>query len=204
MVSDVLFYLNQYGYLAVFLLVFLQEIGAPNPIPNEFLLLTAGYLSFKGILQLPFVIGCALGGDLLAGTFLFLAFYFFGNVISKRKPSWLRISVKRQERIKNQIEKIRGKGSNAIFFGRLTPFVRGYVAVVSGLLRFSPEKYFPILIFSSSIWSFFYVVTGYFLATYWDTGIEYVEVFNYLFLIILIVAFIVLLTKLMFKKSSLV
>ena len=62
----------QYGYLAVFLLIFLQEIGFPSPIPNEFVLLFSGYLSYNGIISAPLAILTAIAGDLLAGTILFL------------------------------------------------------------------------------------------------------------------------------------
>ncbi len=48
MPEDVVYYVTRYGYLAIFILVFLQEIGMPNPFPNELLLIFSGYLTFKG------------------------------------------------------------------------------------------------------------------------------------------------------------
>ncbi|MCX6740828.1 MAG: hypothetical protein NTY61_00295 [Candidatus Parcubacteria bacterium] len=39
-------FITHYGYLAIFFLVFLQEIGVPNPVPNELVLLFSGYLAF--------------------------------------------------------------------------------------------------------------------------------------------------------------
>jgi len=41
-------YILKYGYIAIFSLVFLQEIGVPNPVPNEVVLLFSGYLSSVG------------------------------------------------------------------------------------------------------------------------------------------------------------
>ncbi len=38
-------YIVQYGYIAIFSLVFLQEIGVPNPIANELVLVFSGYLT---------------------------------------------------------------------------------------------------------------------------------------------------------------
>jgi membrane protein DedA with SNARE-associated domain len=44
MPPELILYITKYGYIAIFVLIFLQEIGAPNPIPNEFVLLYSGYL----------------------------------------------------------------------------------------------------------------------------------------------------------------
>jgi membrane protein DedA with SNARE-associated domain len=38
-------YIIKYGYIALFSLVFLQEIGVPNNVPNELVLLFSGYLT---------------------------------------------------------------------------------------------------------------------------------------------------------------
>jgi membrane protein DedA with SNARE-associated domain len=44
-------YILKYGYMAIFSLVFLQEIGVPNPVPNELVLLFSGYLTSIGQLH---------------------------------------------------------------------------------------------------------------------------------------------------------
>ena len=153
----------QYGYLAVFLLIFLQEIGFPSPIPNEFVLLFSGYLSYNGIISAPLAILTAIAGDLLAGTILFLLFYFFRKFIRRLKPRWLPHHTKKLERISKQINE---KGTSGIFIGRLTPFIRGYVAVLCGLLRVTPLKYSSALFLSSISWATCYVCIGYFIGPY--------------------------------------
>ena len=52
MSSEVALYITRYGYLAIFCLVLLQELGVPNPVTNEFVLLFSGYLAFSGVLSL--------------------------------------------------------------------------------------------------------------------------------------------------------
>jgi hypothetical protein len=37
MPEEVVAYITKYGYLTIFILVFLQETGMPNPFPNELL-----------------------------------------------------------------------------------------------------------------------------------------------------------------------
>jgi hypothetical protein len=51
MSSELLFYVTKYSYGAIFVLVLLQELGVPNPVTNEFVLLFSGYLAFSGVLN---------------------------------------------------------------------------------------------------------------------------------------------------------
>ena len=155
----------QYGYFAIIALVFLQEIGFPSPIPNEFVLLFSGYLSFTGILKTSLVIVSAIAGDLLSSIILYVFFYFFGKIILQRKYKWLSIP---QRKIKRLSHRINVSGQSGTFIGRLTPFIKGYVSVLCGLLHISHKKYGIILIITSIIWSSAYVCCGYFIGPYWD------------------------------------
>lgn len=157
--------ISQYGYLAVFFLIFLQEIGFPSPIPNEFVLLFSGYLAFMGVLYFPIIIIVALIADFLAGSVLYTAFYFFGQYILLNMPKWIPFPTKKIEKIS---ERIKNQGHSSVFVGRLTPLVRGYVSVISGLFQLPPKKYGVILISTASIWSFAYVSIGFLIGPYWE------------------------------------
>jgi len=165
MLEQLVLHISQYGYLAIFVLIFLQEVGVPNPIPNELVLLFSGYLSFTGTLNPTLVILCAIAGDLLGSTILFVAFYFFGKFILNRKPQWIPLPRKRLERV---YKKIRASGQSGIFIGRLTPFIKGYVSVLSGFMRIAPAKYAITLLLTSSIWALAYVSCGYLAGPYWE------------------------------------
>jgi membrane protein DedA with SNARE-associated domain len=157
-------HISQYGYLAIFLLVLLQEVGVPTLIPNELVLLFSGYLSATGVLNLPLVVLSVVGGDLLGSSTLFLLFYFFGKIILQRKPKWIPLPEKRIRNIRN---KINASGQSGIFVGRLTPFIKGYVTVLCGLMRVSPRRYAITLLSTSFIWALGYTCCGYFIGPYW-------------------------------------
>lgn len=159
----------EYGYLAIFVLIFLQEVGFPSPIPNEFILIFSGYMSFMGYMNLPFTILAAAGGDLFAGFLIYFIFHFFGKVILQRKPKWIPISTPKLNEISQRIE---NKGITFVFLGRLTPFVRGYIAVISGLLQFSFKKFGLVMGITSPLWASFYIITGYFFGPYWETTLK--------------------------------
>ncbi|MEI8087141.1 MAG: DedA family protein [Paludibacter sp.] len=169
MSNEIILSISQHGYLAILLLVFLQEVGFPNPIPNEFVMIAAGYLAYLGVLNFPLIVISALVGDLAGSGLLYAAFYFFGQIILRRKPSWIKLPEKKINNIKMKIET---SGQSGIFVGRLTPFIRGYVSVLCGLLQIPPKKYSLILIGTASIWSFFYVSIGYLIGPYWNLVTE--------------------------------
>jgi membrane protein DedA with SNARE-associated domain len=166
MTEEIIQYVTHYGYLAIFILIFLQEIGMPNPFPNELLLMFSGYLSFKGLLFLPFVIATAFLADFLGTNLLYFIFYTTGTFILKRKPKWFPLS---ESVIGRLTKKISNGGQLSIFIFRLTPFTRGYASLITGLLQVKPKIFLPIAIFSAITWSSVYVVIGNLIGPSWDT-----------------------------------
>lgn len=158
-------FIGQYGYAAIFLLVFLQEIGVPNPVPNELVLLFSGYLASTGVLQFPLVFLSAVSADFIGTSILYFVFYFFGNYILDHKPRWLPIS---RSNIDKLSEKISRRGRWGIFLGRLIPYLRGYVSVAAGLLQIKPRVFLTSVIVSALVWSGGYVIGGKLMGPYWN------------------------------------
>lgn len=175
--------ITHYGYLAIFLMVFLQEVGAPDPVPNELLLLFAGYLSFSGSLYFPLVILTAAMADLLGTSILYLLSLSFGNYLLKRRLKYLPIPYKT---IEGLLAKVSKHGLFGIFIGRLSPFIRGYMSVISGLLQIKPSRYFPLSVATAIIWSLFYTTTGYLLGPYWAVVVPHLHSFSEIMIFILI------------------
>lgn len=164
MPEDVIQFIARYGYLAIFILVFLQETGFPNPIPNELVLLFSGYLIYSGIFNFYDVILVALIADFLGTSILYFTFRAFGIQILKRKPRWIPISASRIESFSRSLSE---GGLSAIFICRLTPFIRGYTSVISGLLHIRIKYFMIIAIISATVWASAYIVTGWILGPWW-------------------------------------
>lgn len=198
MPGELAHYIYQYGYLAIFLLVFLQEVGAPNPIPNEFLLVFSGYLVFTGTLNVFAVIASAFAGDLIAGTIVYSVFYKFSQRMIRSKWRWLsRFIRKLQVRCKPFSQ----QNLTGIFIGRLSPFIRGYVAVACGLICLHPSRFASVTLITTSIWSSFYVICGYFLAPYWLYMNDHIISFKYLLFGILIFFVTLPIVRNLFRKK---
>lgn len=189
----------QYGYLAIFLFVFLQETGAPNPIPNEFLLLFSGYLIFSGTLNALGVILAAASGDLLAASVVYGVFYYFGRMMGVSRKKWLSGFVRN---LQARAKKLAPEKLHNIILVRLTPFVRGYSAAACGLARIQPYKYSLAVFVSTLAWSFFYVACGYLLGPYWAYVDKHLLSFKYLLSAFLLLFILQALLRLFLKKKQ--
>lgn len=181
MPDELVSYISQYGYLAIFLFVFLQEVGAPTPLPNELLLIFCGYLVFTGILNPIGMIFTIVCSDLLAAATLYIVFRFFGDFLLNSKSCRMLML---QQSIQKQSQKIVRLGFKGIVIGRLSPFIRGYVAVICGFLRINPQRYAIAMLATSVVWSLLYITTGYLLGPYWNYVNSHIENVRYLLIAI--------------------
>jgi membrane protein DedA with SNARE-associated domain len=165
MSSELALYITKYGYVAIFLLVFLQELGVPNPVTNEFVLLFSGYLAFSGVLNLWLVFLTAVSADCIGTTILYSVFYLFGEYIMDHRPRWFPVSPEHIDRIARKISERQQWG---IYLARLIPFARGYASVAAGILAIRPKIFIPAVIVSAITWSGGYVIAGKFLGPYWE------------------------------------
>lgn len=191
MPEEIVSYITTYGYVAIFVLIFLQEIGMPNPIPVELLVLFTGYLSFKGLLYLPFVIFTAASADFIGANVLYTVFYTSGTFLLQKKPRWIPIS---EIKIAKFREKINSGGWLNIFLFRLMSVTRGYASIITGLLHMKPAKYLPIVIMSAFTWTMLYAILGFILGPSWNIIITNIDHFKLVMsgILLLVICFYIL------------
>ena len=165
MPSELADYIVKYGYIAIFSLVVIQELGVPNPVPTELILLFAGYLASTGILDVKLAFITAISGDLIGTTVLCTIFYAFGHTLLENHPKWLPIRKDKIDKLKNIIAT---RGKWGIFVWRLIPYVRGYASVASGLLGIPLKVFIPMAGMSAVVASGGYIVIGYLLGDRWE------------------------------------
>ena len=76
-------YLERQSYFGVFFLLFLGAFG-PSP-PEEVVLLIGGFLVFKGVAQLPYMVGAELLGIVISDSILYGFGRLFGKGLEKRR-----------------------------------------------------------------------------------------------------------------------
>ena len=197
MPPEIVIFISKYGYLAIFILVFSQEIGIPNPIPNELVLMFSGFLTLKGILFLPYVILVVISADFIGTNILYTVFYFFGAYLLKHKPRWFPFSLKTINKLK---EKVASGGKWTIYIGRLTPFIRGYTSVITGLLQIKPKIFLPVALISATTWSIVCIMTGRILGPYVDYAGSNLKNIKYVMLSIVLIVLTIIFVRYFYKR----
>ncbi len=180
MLNSILSWVTQYGLLVVFLLVFLQETGIPSPVPNELILLFAGYQASTGRLSLTLLFVVAVAGDFIGTSALYFIFYFFGSRLLMRFPKWFPPA-----RVEYWRNRISGQDHWGIYVGRLVPYARAYVSVVAGSLRVRPKIFMPAVFLSAITWSGGYVILGRLLGPAWVDLASKLRIINWVALILI-------------------
>ena len=155
-------YIITYGYLAIFGIVLLQELGMPG-LPNELVLLYFGYLGRQAGLSYPLVICLVVTADITGSFILYFLFYYGRSWLVRIKPAWIKIPVKKIDSLKEKIASHKGRN---IFMAKLTPFVRSYLPVVAGLLQVDAGLYGRIVFVTAFIWTGGWVTAGW-LIHFW-------------------------------------
>ncbi|MEW6659376.1 MAG: DedA family protein [Thermodesulfobacteriota bacterium] len=151
-------FLSHYGYLGIFLLLMVGIVGLP--IPDEIILMFAGYLIFKGSFQPVPTAATALLGTFCGITVSYSLGRSAGFYFLQKYGHYLHISLARLARTQAWFHRV---GKWAIFFGYFIMGVRHLAALTAGASRMR-FRVFALFAYSGGfLWTLSYVYLGYFL-----------------------------------------
>jgi membrane protein DedA with SNARE-associated domain len=161
------------GYLGV---VFLMAIeSACIPLPSEVIMPFAGYLVSTNQFSL---IGAATAGALGCNVGSTVAYYvaaWGGRPVLERWGRYILVNPAELERTDRFFERY---GSATVFFGRLLPVVRTFIAFPAGLARMPMLKFQIYTFVGSWPWCFVLAYIGYLLGAHWDSNPTFRRVFH--------------------------
>ncbi len=157
MLGDIVNYLVQtigsMGYFGIFALMFLES--SFFPFPSEVVMIPAGYLAYKGDMNLTLVILAGTAGSLSGAWFNYILASKFGRkfllkIMSKEKVDKLELFFEKH-------------GHISTFSGRLIPGIRQYISFPAGLAKMSPFTFSLYTVLGAGIWVIVLTLLGYFL-----------------------------------------
>ena len=173
------------GYPGVAIAMFIESFFAP--IPSEIILPFSGFVAFGGSLNIYIVIVVATVAAYL-GT---LPFYFIGRwgnefvmEFLKKYGKYLFIS---QDDLKKGFDAFERYGGGIVFFGRLIPIVRTVISFPAGVARMNFFQFSIYTLVGAGIWSSILASAGFFLGDRWDMVSVYVDRYENVILILLLV-----------------
>lgn len=156
MVEAVRPYIVHYGYWAVFFGVFLESLGLP--LPGETLIIVAGLVAAKGILNFSWIVVLAITATFIANNISFASGYLGGRRFIRKYGKFIFIDESKLEPLENFFKQ---NGSKVVVLARFIIGMRQFNGFVAGMARMAPLK-FAI-----------YNLSGAILWVLWWTGLAY-------------------------------
>jgi membrane protein DedA with SNARE-associated domain len=163
MEHEVLAWIAQYGYLAIFLLLMFGIAGLP--IPDETLLTFSGYLIYKGQLLLPLTFCTAVAGSACGITLSYWLGRTFGIKLIHRYGSYVRITEEHVHKAHAWFDRV---GHWSLTFGYFVPGVRHLTAYAAGMSEVRPHQFAAFAYSGSVLWVSTFLCLGYFLGERWE------------------------------------
>jgi membrane protein DedA with SNARE-associated domain len=149
--------LATYGYAAVFALVMFESAGIP--LPGETILISASiYASTTHGLDIRFVVGSAAAGAIAGDNFGFWIGRWFGRRLLSRWGSAVGLDERKQKL--GQYLFLR-YGGLIVFFGRFVAMLRAFAALLAGINRLPPLRFFFYNAAGGVVWACVFGFGGY-------------------------------------------
>jgi membrane protein DedA with SNARE-associated domain len=139
---------RQYGYLAVFVGILLENLGIP--LPGETITIVGGFLAGSGELNYWLVLACAATGAFIGG----ICGYFIGKY-----GGWkFMLAFAKVFRVQEvQLEEIKTKFSDnavkAVFFGRFIALIRIFTSPMAGVVEMPFGKFLAVNLVGAVAWA---------------------------------------------------
>jgi membrane protein DedA with SNARE-associated domain len=170
MEHQVLGWITQYGYFAIFFLLVFGIVGLP--VPDETLLTFTGFLVYKGNFSLPLAFGAALAGSLCGITISYTLGRTFGMKLIHRYGRYMRITEEHVEKAHAWFARV---GHWGLTFGYFVPGVRHLSAYAAGMSAVEPPQFALFAYSGGCLWVSTFLGLGYLLGDRWQVVEKNIE-----------------------------
>ena len=148
------------GYPGIIGLMFLES--SFFPFPSEVVVPPAGYLAWKGEMNLLLVILSGITGSILGGVFNYWIAVKWGRPFFEKYGKYFFVTHESLD--KAELFFLR-HGHISTFTGRLIPVIRQYISLPAGLARMPMGQFCLYTGLGSGVWVVILALTGYFLGS---------------------------------------
>ena len=154
--NTIVSYIGDMGYLGIFLLMFLESTFFP--FPSEIIMIPAGYLAYKGEMNLYIIILVGILGSVAGALLNYYLAMIFGRKFILKYGKYFFI----KEETLNKLDSFFAKhGEISTFTGRLIPGIRQLISLPAGLARMHIAKFSFYTALGAGIWVIVLVAVGY-------------------------------------------
>ena len=163
-------YIGDMGYWGIFLLMFLESTFFP--FPSEIIMIPAGYLAFKGEMNVYIVVLIGILGSVAGALFNYYLAIHFGRAFILKYGKYFFIKEETLDKLEAFFTK---HGELSTFNGRLIPGIRQLISLPAGLARMNIAKFSFYSGLGAGIWVIVLVALGYLLGSKEELINEYLQ-----------------------------
>jgi membrane protein DedA with SNARE-associated domain len=153
-------YIGDMGYWGIFLLMFLESTFFP--FPSEIIMIPAGYLAYKGEMNVYIVVLVGILGSVAGALFNYYLAMHFGRKFILKYGKYFFIKEETLDKLEAFFIK---HGDLSTFNGRLIPGIRQLISLPAGLAKMNIAKFSLYSGLGAGIWVIVLVALGYLLGS---------------------------------------
>ena len=184
--------MNDYGYLGIFFLIFIENVFPP--IPSEVVLLFGGAMTVLAGLNAPTVVIVATLGSLAGAVVL----YLLGRILKAERLRRLfsgrfgRILRLKPEDVDKATAWFVKYEKKAVLICRCVPIVRSLISIPAGIAEMNFALFLFLTALGSAVWNTILVCIGSFLGTQWEMALPFFDQYSNIILALCVVAVVAL------------
>ncbi len=168
--NTIVSYIGDMGYWGIFLLMFIESTFFP--FPSEIIMIPAGYLAFKGEMNLYMVIFMGIAGSLAGALVNYYLAMSFGRAFILKYGKYFFIKEETLDKLESFFTT---HGEISTFTGRLIPGIRQLISLPAGLARMNIAKFSFYTSLGAGIWVVVLVALGYLVGSNEELISEYLK-----------------------------
>jgi membrane protein DedA with SNARE-associated domain len=165
--------ISKSGYAGIALLMGIES--ACIPLPSEIIMPFAGYLVHLGQLKLFWVATAGAIGCNLGSVVAYWVGAYGGRPMVERFGRYVLLNEHDLDRVTHYFEKY---GGITVFFGRLLPVVRTFIALPAGIAKMPQLRFHLYTFIGSWPWCYVLAYVGMRLGEHWDSDPRFKAIFH--------------------------
>jgi membrane protein DedA with SNARE-associated domain len=149
-------FIDQYGYIAVALLVAIESMGLP--LPGETAVVTAAAFAATGGVSPVGVAIAAVVGTVVGGTGGYWLGRWRGKALLARYGHWLWLNERRVQRAESYFER---HGMKTVFFGRYVVLLRIIGSLLAGMMHMPFLRFSIVNLAGGALWAVTFTMLGF-------------------------------------------
>ena len=183
-------FIENFGYLAIILLIAVENIFPP--IPSEVILTLGGFLVSGTKLTLLGVILASTLGSIIGAIILFS---ISRNLTLPRLEKLLETKLFKllgfkKDDAQKAIDWFDKHGISAIFYGPCIPVVRSLISIPAGIAHVGWTKFLVLTTLGSLVWNSVLVGLGHYMGKNWQVVVRIFDDYTIVIIILLLILFI--------------